>query len=198
MPAMQPASAVSDEALAEEARSGSLAAFTELLGRYESRLLRFLAQRLGSVSDAEDAFQEACLKAWRNMRLYDRRRRFSTWLFTLASHVAIDMLRRRGSIRPEPLGEGAVGRTTATDGPDNAGPGGLWALARRMLTGDSYAALWLYYAEDMSVRDIARALGRSSVWVKVSLFRSRRAIRDAIAVGGAADVGRPVRGGASC
>ncbi len=52
----------------------------------------------------------------------------------------------------------------------------LWVSARRVLNDDVYSAMWLRYAEDMSVNDIAKALDRSVSWTKVNLMRGRQAL----------------------
>jgi RNA polymerase sigma-70 factor (ECF subfamily) len=54
----------------------------------------------------------------------------------------------------------------------------LWVAARRLLKDDVFAAMWLRYAEDMSVNDISKALDRSVSWTKVNLMRGRRALDD--------------------
>lgn len=50
----------------------------------------------------------------------------------------------------------------------------LWLTARRLLKDEVFAAMWLRYAEDMSVNDISTALDRSPSWTKVNLMRGRR------------------------
>lgn len=50
----------------------------------------------------------------------------------------------------------------------------LWQLARQCLTENQFQALWLRYAEDMEVRQIAQVLGKTRVHVKVLLFRARQ------------------------
>jgi len=52
----------------------------------------------------------------------------------------------------------------------------LWVNARELLNDEVYAAMWLRYAEDMSVNDIAKALDRSASWTKVNLMRGRRVL----------------------
>ena len=52
----------------------------------------------------------------------------------------------------------------------------LWVTARQVLNDEVYAAMWLRYAEDMSVNDISMALDRSVSWTKVNLLRGRRAL----------------------
>jgi len=200
MPATERQPAASDEVLASEARDGSLAAFTALLDRYDRRLLRFLMQRTRCISDAEDALQETCLKAWRNIHLYTPRWRFCTWLFTIAARVAIDMRRRNGAVRTQQLHDDEADHAATSAQAEAAPDNGLWTLARRLLPDEHYAALWLYYGEDMSVREISAVLGRSSAWVKVSLYRSRRALERAMSAEAEAGAAGPppVGGGAAC
>jgi RNA polymerase sigma-70 factor (ECF subfamily) len=52
----------------------------------------------------------------------------------------------------------------------------LWLNARQLLNDDVFAAMWLRYAEDMSVNDISKALDRSASWTKVNLMRGRRTL----------------------
>lgn len=52
----------------------------------------------------------------------------------------------------------------------------LWLSARHVLNDEVFAAMWLRYAEDMSVNDISKTLDRSASWTKVNLMRGRRAL----------------------
>ena len=50
----------------------------------------------------------------------------------------------------------------------------IWRTAERVLGAEAYRALWLRYADEMPVRDVARVLGRTVVSTKVMLFRARK------------------------
>ena len=52
----------------------------------------------------------------------------------------------------------------------------LWLNARQLLNDEVFAAMWLRYAEDMSVNDISKTLDRSASWTKVNLMRGRRVL----------------------
>ena len=52
----------------------------------------------------------------------------------------------------------------------------LWLSARRSLTDEVYAAMWLRYVEDMSINDISAVLERSVSWTKVNLMRGRKTL----------------------
>lgn len=151
--------------------------------RYQAGLFRFLLTRCATRADAEDALQDTFLAAYRYLASYRRRWRFSTWLYRIAIRNAA---RRRG--RPaEPLEDAADERADLLEqcirdsDADN-----LWLVARRTLSRDAQAALWLRYAEDLPVREVARALGRSQAWTKVTLLRARRRLSAELAPGAGA------------
>ncbi len=172
----------SDESLAQRAREGSLAAFGTLVDRYEGRIVGFLSQRVDARHQAEDLAQESFVRAWRQIEKFDPQRRFSTWLFTIAVRIAADHRRRMSRERS---GREEAGRLDAArreggraardeDAPD------VWSVARTALTGEQFEALWLRYAMEMEIADLAAALGRSRVGTRVLLFRARERITAAI------------------
>jgi RNA polymerase sigma-70 factor, ECF subfamily len=163
------------EDLVRRARAGSSDAFQELVERYESPLYNFLLRRTACADDAEELAQDAFVRAWRKLATYDDRWTFSTWLFTLARRLAAT----RGRSPRSSIGDGAV-----LDGvPVHADPGedlarseeraNLWSIVDRVLDEDTRSALWLRYAEDRTMAEIGAILGRSTVAVRVMLFRAR-------------------------
>lgn len=162
-----------DEELAREARAGSRRSFEELAGRYRRRLFAYFRPRLGSDQDAEDMVQETLLKLYRNIGNYDPAFRFSTWLYTAAGRLAISSYRKKGvtpgMVRLEDVPNVADPKAW-TPGP--AAAAGLWDSART-LGGNQFRALWLRYGEDLSVEEIARAIGKSRLAVRLLLHRAR-------------------------
>jgi RNA polymerase sigma-70 factor (ECF subfamily) len=163
--------------LVRAAQAGSAEAFAELVRSYRERLLRFLLTRCASYADAEDALQDTLINAYRYIRSYDARWRFSTWLYRIAIRNAaklrtvdtIEFDDQIGDLRHEendPLQQ-CIGASESEN---------LWVSARRLLNDDVYTAMWLRYAEDMSVKDISTALDRSVSWTKVNLMRGRQAL----------------------
>ena len=178
----------SSEELAVAASGGSSDCFDVLVDRLGPRLLRYLRRKVGDAHTAEDLVQETFLKAYRNLGRYDPSRSFSTWLFTIATRLAISHARSR---RPAPaMGEYDPVDTGRSDPADTVARAeqhrGLWARAARVLGGDQYSALWLRYAEEMSVRDIAGVMGKTRSGVKVLLHRARRCLMEVAAPAAAA------------
>jgi RNA polymerase sigma-70 factor (ECF subfamily) len=102
--------------LLEAACSGDEEAFRRLVGPYRSPLQAYCYRMLGSVQDAEDALQDALLRAWRGLRGFDGRSPLRTWLYRIATNACLDAIARRpkGVVRiderrqvdPDPAGVG--------------------------------------------------------------------------------------------
>lgn len=163
---------MSDEAaLVAAAKAGSVEAFTELVGSYRDGLLRYLVTRTPTYADAEDALQETLVNAFRYLDTFDARWRFSTWLYRIAINNARRTFRPAGEALDDVAdeGRGPLAECIAADDRDN-----LWGSARRILSEEVFTALWLRYVQEMSVNDIAAAVGRSTAWTKVNLHRGRQ------------------------
>ena len=71
------------------------AALAEMVSRYQHRLYRYLLRLVHDPAAADDLFQQTWLHVIREIRRYDPRRSFDTWIFAIAHNAAIDLLRRR-------------------------------------------------------------------------------------------------------
>ncbi|MFK8051571.1 MAG: RNA polymerase sigma factor [Woeseiaceae bacterium] len=154
-----------EQALIARAKSGDQAAFTMLATQYRDRLLQFLWIRCGHQHDAEDATQNALINAWTYLSSYRSDWQFSTWLYRIG-------LRELGK-RPV-IDTGYATEPTAPDRTELAlDIENVWRKAQQVLSADACTALWLRYAEDASIGDIAEVTGKSQVSIKVGLMRSR-------------------------
>jgi len=97
----KPASALShDVALIQAAQQGDHDAFEQLVRTYDHSVLRLALNLLRSEEDARDAYQEAFLKAYRNLGSFRFECSFHTWLYRIVTNICLDHLRRR-SVRKE-------------------------------------------------------------------------------------------------
>jgi len=92
--AAQPARA-DEKALLRQASEGDQGAFGELVGPYRGELRAHCYRILGSPHDAEDALQDALLRAWRGLPRFEGRGSVRSWLYTIASNAALDITRHR-------------------------------------------------------------------------------------------------------
>ena len=167
-----------DRAAVKRARDGDESAYAEILARHRDRVFSFLLRLLGSSQDAEDAAQEAFVKAFTRLDAYDSSRPFVSWLFGIAHHAALDRLRAR---RPAALSlddpDGALDPVDPAPGAEAAAGAALDSeLIERLLSAlpPLYREpLLLRYKEEMDIPEIARVLYLPEGTVKVRLFRAR-------------------------
>jgi RNA polymerase sigma-70 factor (ECF subfamily) len=158
-------------------------AFEELVDRFQGRLFNFLLRRLHCATDADDLTQDTFVRAWQQMHRYQPHGRFATWLFTIASRLAIDSLRsRKAKTKQLKLAalHGRELRSHESSADDTSCEvsrvANIWEVAAAALNDEQHTALWLRYAEDLSNVEIARVLGRTRVGVRVMLHRARAII----------------------
>lgn len=140
---------------------GDAAAFANLWERWAPRLLRYIAASLGErrAGWAEDCLQETFLRLRRNADRYDRRYRFSSWVFSMARTQVMDTHRRETLRRHAGLDE--VGETLAAP-PGGRAPDGEDEPLRRALAAlpeEVRGAILLVHLEGMTRAQAARSLG---------------------------------------
>ena len=169
---------LSDEELASKISEGSRSLFEELVSRYSMRLFYFLRHRTETDQDIEDLVQETFLKAFKSIDRFDPERKFSTWLYTIASREAISRHRSNKKMKSIPAG------TSSIPDPEDIviqkeESQNIWALAST-LPEKEYEAIWLRYAEEMPIKDIARVTKKSPITVRVLLYRARLKLAERI------------------
>jgi len=91
----------SDNSLVKEFIAGNDAAFTQLVARYKDSLTNYLNMMVGDYDTAVDLSQETFLRVYRNIGRYSNLYQFSTWIYRIATNLAIDEMRyrkRRGRV----------------------------------------------------------------------------------------------------
>ena len=75
--------------------AGDARAFEELVARYHGRLITFVNRMIGDRERSEDLVQEAFMRVYRHLHRFDPTKKFSTWIYTIASNLAKNELRNR-------------------------------------------------------------------------------------------------------
>ena len=84
-----------DTALVNAYLAGETRSFDVLVERYQARLLNFVYRIVGDRERAEDLVQEVFVRVYRHLGRFDRSKKFSTWIYTIASNLAKNELRNR-------------------------------------------------------------------------------------------------------
>ena len=166
-----------DECIAR-AQKGDVAAFSELVARYQDRIYRFLVRLTRSQDDALELIQETFLSAYQALARWRPDARFTTWLFRIARNEAFDWLRRRKLVEFVALGdEQDFDIADPAPTPDKALETAqrLRALERAFarLPTEHREILLLREIEEMSYDDIAEVLVISLGTVKSRIARAR-------------------------
>jgi RNA polymerase sigma-70 factor (ECF subfamily) len=183
----------SDEALIVAHRQGDSTAFGELVRRHADSLFGYLMRMTDNREQAEDHFQETFRRVHQRAGTFESRGRFEAWLFSIASKVAMDDLRKR-SRRPKMVSVNLSENWNHTGGnsphcgspiagEDCTNPSQAAILAeqraqvRQALGGlppRQRATVILAYYEGLAYREVADVLGCSVGTVKAQMFRALR------------------------
>ncbi len=175
---------VSDSELIEQAVRGDLDSFGELVERYQDRLYAAMFHRLGNREDAEDAVQDAFIRAYRKLATFDGRSGFYTWLFRIAHNAAISRRRRRRPRVSLDEQRDATGSEPASEGP----PPQETAMRREQvqqvreaidqLPDDQRDILILRELEGFCYEEIGHILDLAPGTVRSRLHRARTRLRE--------------------
>ncbi|WP_433305913.1 RNA polymerase subunit sigma-70 [Actinoplanes sp. CA-030573] len=170
--------------------------FTEAAGPLRREILAHCYRMLGSAADAEDATQEAYLRAWRGYEGFEGRASVRTWLHQIATNVCLRAIEQRGRrvlpadlgsaeadwlprARPAPAGTRWVG-PLPVDPADEVGTRDqvrlAFVAALQHLPARQRAALLLRDVADLPAGEVAAALGTTTVAVNSALLRARERI----------------------
>src|ERR1700723_1013358 len=184
--------ASNDLDLVHASKRGDLAAFEQLVKRYDRRLLRISQTVTRNREDYEDAVQEAFLKAFQNLAEFREDSQFSTWLIRITVNQSLMKLRKQRSQKEVPLDEDlqADGDVLPVDVPDRApNPEQLcWASELRDIlvrTLKESRPIWrtvfvLRDVEGLSIKETAQLLNLSQGAVKARRWRGGSPLRERI------------------
>lgn len=175
-------------------RADDADAFAELVDRYQQRIVGVMHHLLGSTEEAEDLAQEVFLRIYRSRKKYHPSAKFSTWLFTIANNLALNVLRgrqRRPTVPLDAQESGPLGprpqEQLVVDAEFTPARGlrqkELTVVIRKALdelNERQRMAVVLNKFEEMNYAEIAAVMGLTTKAVKSLLSRARGKLRDAL------------------
>lgn len=169
------------------AQQGDQEAFTRLVEAYQVPVFNLAYRMLGNANEAEDAAQEAFLRAYTRLSTCDPQRKFSSWILAIVSHYCIDRLRRRrgnDSVSLEALNAGRWLPDGKIKPEEQALRQEQSILIQRLLgelPADYRLVIVLRYWHDLSYEEIAQITQTTESAVKSRLHRARLVMGEKLA-----------------
>lgn len=178
------ATALDDMALVHACKQGDVSAFEQLVNRYDRRLFRIAQHVTHNREDAEDAVQDAFLKAFRNLDKFQEKSQFSTWLIRITVNESLMKVRKQRYTREIPIENDAHEEIEIVDWSPN--PEQLYQTSElrsilrsqlQELAPSLRVAFILRDIEGLSSEEAAHALEITVDALKARLWRARLKLR---------------------
>lgn len=188
-------SRMNDAELIREAQRGNHAAFEELVRQYDAPVLRLAYHMTRSEQDAQDIYQEAFLKAYRNINNFRFECSFYTWIYRIVTNLCLDYLRKRqvrkedSTIISDSDGDTFDLLDQVADVRSGASPekdlmrrelGGRIAKALDKLTPRERMVFEMKHYQGLKLRTIGEVLNTTEETAKNTLFRGTQKLRAAL------------------
>jgi RNA polymerase sigma-70 factor, ECF subfamily len=181
---LESVSLLPDEAIVAQVLAGQVAMFEVLMRRHNERIYRAALAILRNAGEAEDVMQQAYVNAYTNLRQFDQRASFATWITRIAVNEAIARARRRGRYQPFDDDDGrldSVVPAPMTGDPEREAFAhemrGFLENAIDALSDGLREVFMLREVQGLTTTETALSLGISEDAVKTRLSRSRAALR---------------------
>ncbi len=178
----------SDEDLVQRYREGDRKSLDILIGRYFSPLYNFIYRLSGKSEDTNDITQDVFVKTWKNIKKFDRKQKFKTWIFTIARNTTIDWFRKKRDITFSNFenedGENVLLNTTADDAPlpdaifRNKELAKVLEEALEKIPVNYRTIILLHDTEELTFEEIADVVGKPMNTVKSQYRRGLEALRE--------------------
>ena len=171
-----------DSKIIERCRCGDTIAFRTLVETYQQMIYSLSVKMLADEEEAKDIVQETFIKAWQSIGAYDGRYSFSTWLYTIASRLCIDRIRKLSF--SEPLSDDiAVFEGYASDSnPHRQLESSEWVSVVKVLAGKlsnkQRLVFTLSQLEGLETEEIMRITGMDATQIKSNLSLARKSVRE--------------------
>jgi RNA polymerase sigma-70 factor, ECF subfamily len=186
---------MSDTELIREAQRGNRAAFEELVRQYDGAVLRLAYHLTRSEQDAQDIYQDAFLKAYKNINNFRFECSFYTWIYRIVTNLCLDLLRKR-QVRKEDSGvtvdaDGGAYSLLDQVADQRAGAsperdlmrrelGARIARALQKLTPRERMVFEMKHYQGLKLRTIGEILNTTEETAKNTLFRGTQKLRAAL------------------
>ncbi|MCO6359622.1 RNA polymerase sigma-70 factor (ECF subfamily) [Roseivirga pacifica] len=174
------------ELIIAKVKQGDMVAFNALIDEYKAMAFTLSLRLLKNREDAEEATQDAFVKAYKNIGQFEGKSKFSTWLYTIVYHTALTQMRKR-KLETTDISNELIENSGAF-----SESGKEWQRLQRVersnyiqqaldrLLEDDQVAITLFYLNENSLAEISEITGWEMSNVKVRLHRARKRLLGAL------------------
>ena len=166
---------------------GDTVAFRELVNRHKDFAFTLAYRILNSREDAEEAAQDAFVRAYNGLATFNREAKFTTWLYRIVVNCALTVQQRRKKPTEDLENVHVIAKYEATkrandtsDSLKNKEQKFYIQKALKLLSPDDVTMITLFYLKENSLEEIAETVGIETNTVKVKLHRARKRLAEAM------------------
>lgn len=168
-----------DQTYIDSVLKGDTNAFAILVDRYKNMIFTLALKMLKSREEAEEVSQDTFIKAYKNLSKFKGDSKFSTWLYKIGYRTCLDSLKKnKEKYNTDTIDEVTINKIKSTEGI-------LEGIERKerakvinecmlSLPEDERSILWMFYFEELSLKEIIEVTDYSEANVKVKLHRARK------------------------
>jgi RNA polymerase sigma-70 factor (ECF subfamily) len=171
-----------DHMLIRQSIQGDLSAFRKLVESYQKYVYSLAFRSLLHKADAEDAVQDTFIKVWLNLKYFDFRGKFTTWVYRIVVNICLDRLKRknRHAFSNLPTIDGDLDPISLVPEPEIIDEKYLAAYIKTLaenLSSKQRMVFILRDLQDLSIKEVSQVMQITEGAVKTNLYLARTAIR---------------------
>lgn len=162
-------------------RSGQKEAFRVIVQTYQRMVFSLSLKMLADEDDAKDILQETFIRVWQNISSYSENYKFSTWIYTIATRLCLDRLKRSSRTQPLPEDEDAFRAYADNLDAQRQMENHQWVSIIRVLASrlseKQRLVFTLVHFENLSPDEVQQITGLDAAKIKSNLYVARQTIR---------------------
>jgi RNA polymerase sigma-70 factor (ECF subfamily) len=171
-----------DPEIIRRCKAGDKSAFRTVVQNCQGMVYSLSLKMLADVEEAKDVVQDTFIKVWQNIGSYDERFAFNTWVYTIASRLCLDRLRRVSPIGPAADDERLFETVADDTDPERQLESNEWVSVIRMLadelSGKQRLVFTLSQLEGLETEQIKEITGLDADQIKSNLYAAKKNIRE--------------------
>ena len=163
-------------------KAGDKTAFRTVVQNCQGMVYSLSLKMLADIEEAKDVVQDTFIKVWQNMASYDDRYSFNTWVYTIASRLCLDRLRKVRPIGPAETDERVFEQVADDNDPERQLESSEWVSVIRVmadgLSGKQKLVFTLSQLEGLDTAQITEITGLDADQIKSNLYAAKKNIRE--------------------